>query len=109
MYNAVFPTTPSNSDTACVNPAAGSRPAYSGSDNSNLLIIKWPNSAYYGYDLEKSSGILFQGINSRSAPPFLNLFLGASTGANTILLNAWGISDVILQIDTIAKEIKAFI
>ena len=59
MYNAVFPTLPTNSDTACVVPAAGSRAAYAGSDNSNLNIIKWPNSAYYGYDLENSAGILF--------------------------------------------------
>ena len=109
MYNAVFPTLPANSDVCCVVPAAGNRAAYQNSDWQGNQITKYPNSAFYGYDLEKSAGILFQGVNSRSTPPFLNLFLGASTGANTILLNAWGISDVILQIDVVAKEIKAFI
>ena len=109
MYNAVYPTTPSNSDVCCVNPAAAFRSAYAGSDWGGTQITKYPNSAYYGYDLEKSSGILFQGVNSRSTPPFLNLFLGASTGSNTILLNSLGIADVIRQIDTIAKEIKTFI
>jgi hypothetical protein len=109
-YNMVYPTIPTNSDMACVVPLSGVRPFASGGDNSlTTQLSKWPNSAYYGYDLEKSAGILFQGINSRASPPFLNLFLGASTGSNTILLNAWGISDVILQIDTIAKEVKAFI
>ena len=109
MYNAVYPTLPANSDTSCVVPANSVRAAIPGSDNASTVIARWPNSAYYGNDLEKSAGILFQGINSRSTPPFLNLFLGASTGANTILLNAWGISYLILQIDTVAKEIKAFI
>ena len=73
MYNAVIPSLPTNSDTACVIPAAGARPLIAGTDDSvTTAISKFPNSAYYGYDLEKSSGILFQGINSRSAPPFLN-------------------------------------
>jgi len=112
MYNSVFPTVPANSDVVCQVPggvASALRPLYSGSDATSVNITRWPNSFYCGYDLEKRSGILFQGINSRSAAPFLNLFLGASTGSNTILVNAWGISDVILQIDVVAKEIKAFI
>jgi hypothetical protein len=109
MYNAVIPSLPANSDTACVVPANGSRPQISGTDDpSTLRISQFPNAAYYGYDLEKSSGILFQGINSRSAPPFLNLILGTAT-TSTILCNAWGICDLILQIDTVAKEVKAFI
>ena len=109
MYNAVIPSLPANSDSACVVPAAGVRPAISGTDDTTTLpIYKFPNGAYYGYDLEKSSGILFQGVNSRSAPPFLNLIMGV-TSTSTILCNSWGIADLILQIDTVAKEVKAFI
>ena len=108
QYSTVIPSLPANSDMACVVPASGLRAAFAGSDSGLTQMSKYPNGAYYGYDLEKSSGILFQGVNSRSAPPFLNLFMAVAS-TSTILLNAWGISDVILQIDTVSKEIKAFI
>ena len=93
MYSAVIPSLPANSDAACVVPVNGSRPMISGTDDAGTLkICQFPNAAYYGYDLEKPSGILFQGINIRSAPPFLNLILGTAT-TSTILCNAWGICD----------------
>ena len=59
-------------------------------------------------DLEKSAGILFQGVNTRASPPFLNLFIAVAPTV-TVNDNAWGLSDVILQVDTIAKQITAFI
>ena len=34
---------------------------------------------------------------------------GAGGLASTVNVNAWGMSDVILQVDTIAKQITAFI
>jgi hypothetical protein len=64
--------------------------------------------AYYGYDLEKSSGILFQGVNTRASPPFLNLNLAQAT-TSTVICQAWGMSDVVLVIDTVAKQVTAFI
>ena len=108
MYNPVLPSAPANSDVTCVVPGAGVRASILGDDSTSLNIAKWPNSFYCGYDLEKSSGILFQGVNSRASPPFLNLYI-AVANTSTILMNAWGISDVILQIDTVAQEVKAFI
>jgi hypothetical protein len=47
--------------------------------------------------LEKSAGILFQGVNTRASPPFLILFIiyGTSAGVS-VNINAWGMSDVIL-------------
>ena len=76
-------------------------------------IVQFPNAFYCGYDLEKSAGILFQGVNTRASPPFLNLFIAGTTAAPsldaTVNVNAWGMSDVILQVDTIAKQITAFI
>lgn len=71
-------------------------------------IVSFPNSFYCGYDLEKSAGILFQGVNTRASPGFLNLFIATQLDA-TVNVNAWGMSDVILQVDTIAKQITAFI
>jgi hypothetical protein len=107
-YNAVIPSLPASCDSTCVVPANALRPAYTGSDNSSTQIAKNPNMAYYGYDLEKSSGILFQGINTRASPPFLNLTLAVSSDAS-IICNAWGMSDVILVCDTAAKQVQAFI
>jgi hypothetical protein len=106
----VTTATVTNSDTTFVVPANAQRAAITGSDELafNRIIVNFPNSFYCGYDLEKSAGILFQGVNTRASPPFLNLFI--STGSAFVYnVNAWGMSDVILQVDTIAKQITAFI
>jgi hypothetical protein len=108
MYNAVLPSAPTGSDSYLVVPAAGLRPAAPGSETTYAQISKYPNSAYYGYDLEKSSGILFQGVNTRASPPFLNLFLGAAS-SSSIICQSWGMSDVVLVIDTVAKQVQAFV
>ena len=110
MYNTVagIAAVPSNSDTYVVLPTANSRAAPVGSDNGAQVITSFPSSAFYGYDLEKSSGILFQGINTRASPPFLNLNLSAATTA-AITCQAWGYSDVVLQIDYESKQVTAFI
>ena len=101
-------------DTTFSVPAAGNRPAITGDDETatSRNISQFPNSFFCGYDLEKSAGILFQGINTRSSPPFLNLFIsqtGTSGIPAAVNVNAWGMSDVILQVDTIAKQVTAFI
>ena len=108
MYNAVLPSVPTGSDSTLVVPASGARAAPTGSDGGSVLLVKYPNSAYYGYDLEKSQGILFGGLNTRASPPFLNLFLGANTPAS-VICQAWGISDVVLVVDTVSKQVQAFI
>jgi hypothetical protein len=110
MYNTVagIAAVPAGSDTYVVLPTANSRAAPVGSDNGAQVITSFPSGAYYGYDLEKSSGILFQGVNTRSQPPFLNLNLAAAT-TGAITCNAWGYSDVVLQIDYQSKQVVAFI
>jgi hypothetical protein len=100
-------------------PANGVRPSPTGippsanfsTIESQLNIVSFPNAFYCGYDLEKSAGILFQGVNTRASPPYLNLYLTTGVGGidATVNVNAWGMSDVILQVDTIAKQITAFI
>ena len=100
-----------NSDSTFVIPGSvtgGQRPPASGANDTTGIIVGYPNSFYCGYDLEKSAGILFQGVNTRSSPPFLNLFI-ATAIPTAVNVNAWGMSDVILQVDTIAKQITAFI
>jgi hypothetical protein len=89
-------------------PSAGVRAAYTGSDNAETNIAKFPNSAYYGYDLEKVSSILFSGLNTRASPPFLNLVLGVAS-TSSIICQAWGMSDVVLVFDTVSKQVQAFI
>lgn len=110
MYNTVagIAAVPSNSDTYVVLPTANARAAPVGGDGGSVVITSFPSSAYYGYDLEKSSGILFQGINTRASPPFLNLNLAAAT-TGAITCQAWGYSDVVLQIDYQSKQVVAFI
>lgn len=107
-YNAVIPSAPTNSDSRLVVPAVGLRAAWTGSDNTNTQISKFPNGAFYGYDLEKSAGILFSGINTRASPPFLNLFLGVAS-SSAITCQAWGMSDVVLVFDAVSKQVTAFI
>jgi hypothetical protein len=107
-YNACIPSVPTGSDSFLVVPAAGLRGAPTGSDNASTIITKYPNSAYYGYDLEKVSSILFSGINTRSSPPFLNLFLGVAS-TSSITAQSWGLSDVVLAIDVGSKSVQAFI
>lgn len=107
-YNAVIPSIPTGSDSFCVVPASGVRASPTNDDAGNRVISKFPNMAYYGYDLEKSAGILFQGVNTRASPPFLNLFLGTAS-TSTVLCSAWGLSDVILEIDTISRQVRAYV
>jgi hypothetical protein len=111
-YNSAFPAIPSGSDSRLNIPASGLRPLAGATDvsGSDLTLIKNGSCAFYGYDCEKSSSVLFSGINSRSAPPFLNLYLsGTGVGTNTILCNAWGIVDCILEFDVMSKSVVAYV
>lgn len=107
QYNTVVPSIPAGSDSTMSTVASGLRTT-AGSNNTELSVAQFPSMAYYGYDLEKSSGTLLQGYNTRASPPFLNLNLGVAM-TSTILCTAWGMSDVILKIDSVSKQITAFI
>jgi hypothetical protein len=109
-YNAVLQAAGTGVvyESSLVVPANGKRPVSSGNDTTSVQISKFPNMFYCGYDLEKSSGVLFQGINTRPAPPFLNLTLSQAT-TSTIQCTSWGMSDVILVVDVPSKSIQAFV
>ena len=106
-YNVVIPSVPAGSDSYLNAPAAGLR-TYATNDAATTNISKWPNAAFYGYDLEKCSGILLSGINTRSTPPFLNINFAQSAGT-TVICQAWGMSDVILAFDIPSRSVQAFI
>lgn len=110
MYNSVggIAAVPTGADNGLVLPAATSRAAAAGSDYAAQSVIDFPSSAFYGYDLEKAGGILFSGLNTRASPPFLNLFLGSALNAN-VTTQSWGLSDVVMVIDTTSKSVQAFV
>jgi hypothetical protein len=111
MYNSVggIAAVPSGADNGLVLPSANSRAAPAGSDQGALAVTSFPSGAFYGYDLEKvGGGILFSGVNTRASPPFLNLFLGSALSAN-VTTQAWGLSDVVMVIDTNSKSVQAFV
>ena len=62
---------------------------------------------YLGIDFEKAPALL-SGVNTRNTPPYVEQNLAVASGA-TISLLAWGLSDVILEIDAVSKQIVAYI
>lgn len=108
MYQSCANAVPTGSDSYWATINNGVRGTVTNSDATDTSVLKYPNSFYCGYDLEKSSGILFQGVNTRAQPPFLNLNI-ASAVPSTVICQSWGLSDVILEIDTIAKQVKAYV
>lgn len=110
MYNSVggIAAVPSGADNGLVLPAANARAAPAGSDQASLPVTSYPSGAFYGYDLEKAGGILFSGLNTRASPPFLNLFLGSALNAN-VTTQSWGLSDVVMVVDTVSKSVQSFI
>jgi hypothetical protein len=111
MYNSVggIAAVPSGADNALVLPSATTRAAPAGSNQGTLSVLEYPSGAFYGYDLEKvGGGVLFSGVNTRASPPFLNLFLGSALTAN-VTTQAWGLSDVVMVIDTNSKSVQAFV
>ena len=108
-YCVTVNAVPAGSDSSYVQAGVYLRPAAPGNNDGNTNIISYPNMFYCGYDLEKSSNILFQGVNTRSTPPFLNLNIASAVATNTITCQAWGMSDVILVFDLPSKSVQAFI
>jgi len=108
MYQSCANAVPTGSDNYWATIANGVRATPTNSDPGDTNVLKFPNSFYCGYDLEKSAGILFQGVNTRAQPPFLNLNIQSAT-PSTLICQAWGLSDIILQVDTVARQVTAFI
>ena len=106
-YGATIPSVPSGKDNMLTVPALGVR-ASSQSDSTTLNVVSAPNMHYQGFDIQRCSGSLFSGVNTRSSPPYIDLNLGVAS-SSTITCYAWGMSDVVLVIDVPSKQIQAFI
>jgi hypothetical protein len=63
---------------------------------------------YEGCDLERISGSLFLGINTRQAPPFIELNIGLALNAN-VSLYAFALCDAIIIIDPSTKTCEVLI
>jgi hypothetical protein len=113
MYNTMgsIASVPTGADSCLVLPStANTRPNPAGQTLGSFNnILDYPCSAFYGYDLEKTGGVLFSGLNTRASPPFLNLFLGSTLGSSPVNCQSWGLSDVVMVIDTNSKSVQAFI
>ena len=106
-YGATIPSVPSGKDNILTVPSAGTR-AYSQSDTTASYIVNSPNLHFQGFDIQRCSGSLFSGVNTRSSPPYIDLNLGVAS-TSTITAYAWGMSDVVLVIDVQSKQVQAFI
>lgn len=106
-YGATIPSAPSGSDYSIVVPASGLR-TYSNQSLASDIITSFPNMHYLGIDLERCGGVLFNGISTRQNPPYVEQNL-AVTSTSAITLQAWSISDVILEVDVASKQVIAYI
>lgn len=88
---------------------AGQRAGETGSTGGPYIIIKYPNMHFLGVDFEKSGGLLFNGVNTRSAPPVGNYFLSSATAIATTTSYAFGLVDCVLVVDSMAQTIQAFV
>ena len=89
-------------------PANGQRAAETGATGGPYNIIKSPNMHVLGVDFEKSGGLLFNGVNTRSAPPIGNFYLNSATAAASTSF-AFGLVDCVLVVDTMSQTIQAFV
>ena len=76
--------------------------------NQQYRTVQFPHMHYIGFDLERCAGSLFSGVNTRSSPPYVDVTFGTAM-TSTIQSQAWGLSDVVLCIDTTSKTLQAFI
>ena len=107
-FGATVPSIVSGGDQSLVVPSNTSRAGASGSDSGTLYVAKFPSQHFLGVDLEKSSGVLFQGVNTRPSPPFVEITTGVATTASSTMYG-FGLSDVVLEIDVASKSVVAYI
>jgi len=95
------------SDSSIVVAAANAR-ATSQVEAATQLVTSFPNCHYEGLNLERISGSLFLGLNTRMAPPFIELQIATATDL-TMTCYAFAISDCILKIDPATKTLEVLI
>ena len=63
---------------------------------------------FEGLNLERISGALFSGVNSRMAPPFLELNIATALDV-AVTCYAFALSDCILKIDPATKTLEVLL
>jgi hypothetical protein len=104
---SVVGTAGNTNDSMLVVPATGVR-AVSGIDNATQIVTLFPNMHYLGVDLEKSGGLLFNGVSTRSSPPVGNYFINVATPYNMTSF-CFALVDAVLIVDPMSQTIQAFV
>ena len=68
----------------------------------------FPNMHFEGLNLERISGALFSGVNTRMAPPFLELNIATALDV-AVTCYAFALSDCILKIDPATKTLEVLL
>ena len=94
-------------DSMMVSPSNGGR-SEGTVITSGQIVVQYPNCHYLGVDLEKSAGLLFNGVNTRSSGPVANFYFNNAVNAASTSF-AFGLVDCVLLVDTAANTIQAFV
>ena len=71
-------------------------------------VASFPNMHYEGLSLERISGALFSGVNTRMAPPFLEINIATAVDV-AVTCYAFALSDCILKIDPATKTLEVLL
>jgi len=63
---------------------------------------------FEGLNLERISGSLFSGVNTRMAPPFLEMNIASATDL-AVTCYAFAMSDCILRVDPTTKTLEVLL
>ena len=96
------------SDSSIVVPADGRRLTSQIETGVANIIATSPHMHYLGYDLDRMSGTLFSGINTRMAPPFIELNIASAVDTN-VTCYAFALSGCILKIGPQTKTLEVLL
>jgi hypothetical protein len=102
------PTKLNNAEPSIVYPAYTSTRSTSSYQDTNEIIIDFPNCHYEGVDLERLSSTIFSGVNTQQANPFIEANIGLATNA-VLTCYAWGLVDCVMIIDPATKKIEVLV
>jgi hypothetical protein len=106
-YNCLHTPVSAGSDQSSLVCLSGQRSSPTGEDMGNQNIVKNPNSFFLGMDLERIAGSLFSGVNSRTAPPSLDINMTQAVGYS-YQLTTFGLIDTVLAFDVESKSVVAY-
>ena len=100
------------SDSSIVVPTTAGYRAVSQVESTAALqanrIVSFPSMHFNGINLERLSGSLFSGVNTRMAPPFIEMTIATATDVSATCY-AFALSDCILKIDPATKTLEVLL